>query len=259
MVGFVLRHAVRPVRDLRNALAVGATVAMLAVRPHNWPRTTRDVLSRQILFTGIGAVGLVVAIACVAGVSLVLQAQVWLVRVGQRALLGPLLVVLIVREVAPVMANMVIILRSAGAVAAEMANMKLSGEVHLLDAQGLDPLVYLVMPRVVAMVIAAVGLAITFLTVSLTSGFLFGTTIGIRVRPGEFADQVLTSIGPTDVVNLLVKSVLPAMATAIICCVEGLSVSGAITEVPRATTRGLERSVIAMFAIAAAVSLLTYL
>ena len=250
---------VRQCRDLRNALAVGTTVALLAVRLGNWPRTTRDVLARQILFTGIGAVGLVVAVACVVGVSVVLQAQLWLVRVGQRALLGPLLVVLIVREIAPVLANLVVILRSAGAVAAEMANMKLSGEVHVLDGQGLDPLLYLVMPRAVAMVVATVGLSVLFVVVSLGSGFLFGTTIGVRATPGEFANQVLTSIGPADVVNLLLKSVLPAAATAVICCVEGLGVAGASTEIPRATTRGLERSVVAMFVIAAVVSMLTYL
>ena len=256
MVG---RVVVRQVRDLRHVLAVGATVAMLAVRPHNWPRTTRDVLSRQLLFTGIQAIGLVLAVACVMGVSVVLQAQLWLSKVGQRALLGPLLMVLIVREVAPVLANLVVILRSAGAVAAEMANMKLSGEVHVLDGQGLDPLLYLVMPRMVAMMIATIGLSLLFAVVSLSSGFLFGTTIGVRVRPGEFADSIFAAVGTTDVVNLLVKSALPAAATAVICCVEGLGVAGATTEVPRATTRGLERSVIAMFVISAVVSMLTYL
>ena len=240
-------------------LAVSATVGVLAVRPTSWPRTTRDVLSRQIMFTGVNALGLIIAVACVMGVSLVLQAQLWLGRVGQRNLLGPLLVVVIVREVAPLLANLVVILRSAGAVAAEMANMKLSGEVHVLDGQGLDPLVYLVLPRVVAMVVATIGLAVTFVVVSLLTGSMLGLALGAQVGPAEFANQVLRSLGPVDVLNLVLKTVIPAAVTAVICCVEGLGVEGATTEVPRATSRGLERSVVALFVVAAAVSIMTYL
>jgi phospholipid/cholesterol/gamma-HCH transport system permease protein len=240
-------------------LAITATVGLLAVRPRHWPRTTRDVLSRQILFTGVQPLGIVIAVACIVGVSVVLQAQIWLTRVGQRQLLGPLIVVVLVREIAPVLASLVVILYSAGAVAAEMGNMKLSGEVHVLEAQGLDPLLYLVMPRVVAMVIATTGLSILIVVVSLASGILFGMAIGVQASAGELANQVLTSIGPPDVINLLLKSVLAAMITGVICCVEGLGVEGASTEVPRATSRGLERSVVAMFIISAAVSILTYL
>jgi len=246
-------------RQLMRLIAVLTTVAIMSTRPRHWARTVRNVLSRQILFTGVQAVPLIVGVAFVVGISIVMQAQVWLARVGQKQLLGPLLVVVLVREFAPVLANLVVIVRSASAVAAEMANMKLSGEVHLLDAQGLDPLVYLMMPRVVGMAICVLGLSLTFVVVSLTSGFVFGQLIGAPVRPHEFADSVLGSIGLADILNLLSKSVIPGAITATICCMEGLNVGTAQTEIPRATSRGLERSVIAMFVIAAVVSVLTYL
>jgi phospholipid/cholesterol/gamma-HCH transport system permease protein len=250
---------VNRLRDLQHLLAVVTAVALLAVRPRHWPRTVRNVLARQILFTGVEAVWLVAAIAFVVGISLVLQAQVWLARVGQKQLLGPLLVVVIVREFAPILANLVVIIRSASAVAAEMANMQLSGEVRVLDAQGLDPLVYLVMPRVVGMAICVFGLALVFVVVSLFSGYLFGALLGTPIRPSDFADSILSSLGPADVLNLVAKSVLPAAVTATICCIEGLGAGTAATEIPRATSRGLQRSVISMFVIAAAVSVLTYL
>ena len=249
------------VGELVDVLAVGATVSLLATRPRHWPRTTRDVLARQLLFTGVQALGLVAALAAIVGTSVVLQAELWLNRVGQRALLGPLLVVLVVREVAPVLANLVVILRSAGAVTAEMANMKLSGEVGLLDAQGLDPLLYLVMPRTVAMVVAASSLAVAFVVVSLASGYVAGAVLGTSGvgGPGEFAGGLFRAVGPVDAVNLVVKSVVPAGVTAVICCCEGLAVEGGTTAVPRATSRGLERSVVALFIVSAGVSILTYL
>ncbi len=251
--------ALRRLGAIELVLAVVTTVARLALRPRNWPRTVRNVLARQILFTGVDAVGLIVGCAIVAGMSIVLQAQVWLAKVGQKELVGPLLVVVIVRELAPLIANFVVIIRSASAIAAEMANMKLSGEVKLLDAQGLDPIIYLVMPRVVGMAICTFGLAVIFAVVSLWSGYMFGLFIGAGIQPGEFVDKVLASIGVPDMLNLIFKSVLPAILTATICCTEGFGVAAAATEIPRATSRGLARSVTAMFIVAAGVSMLTYL
>ena len=259
IISRVGNKVVARLREVQYLLAVVATIAFLAVQPRHWTRTVRNVLARQILFTGVEAVGLMVAIAILVGISIVLQSQLWLAKVGQKALLGPLLVVTIVREFAPTLANLVVIIRSASAVAAEIANMKLSGEVRVLDAQGLDPLVYLVMPRVVGMSICVFGLAIVFVVVSLVSGFLSGALLGTPINPGDFANSVLGSIGLADVINLLTKSILPAAITAAICCIEGLGVGTAATEIPRATSRGLERSVVGMFVTSAAVSLLTYL
>jgi phospholipid/cholesterol/gamma-HCH transport system permease protein len=246
-------------RDLQYLLSVLVAIAMLAVQPRYWSRTVRNVLARQILFTGVESLGLIVAVASVVGISVVLQAQVWLGKVGRRDLLGPLVVVVVVREFAPVLASLVVIIRSASAVAAEMANMQLAGEVRLLDAQGLDPLVYLVMPRVVGVSVCAFGLSILFVVVSLVSGYLFVTLLGHAIRPRDFADSVFGALGPVDMLNLLGKSVVPAALTAVICCTEGLSVGAGGTEIPRATSRGLARSVIAMFVVAGAISVVTYL
>ncbi len=246
-------------RDLQYLLAVLTTVTFLALRPRHWPRTVRNVLARQILFTGVEASTLMISVAIIVGISIVLQAQVWLAKVGQKALLGPLLVVLIVRELAPLLANLVVLIRSASAIAAEMANMKISGEVHLLDAQGLDPLTYLVMPRVVGMAFCTLSLAVIFAVVSLLSGYFFGILLGTAPPPTKFINQVLGSIGLTDMLNLLSKSVIPAALTAAICCIEGLSVTTATSEIPKATSRALARSVVALFVTGAAVSLLTYL
>jgi phospholipid/cholesterol/gamma-HCH transport system permease protein len=245
--------------DLQHWLAVGATVVVLALNPAHWPRTVRNVLARQILFTGFEAIGLMAGIAFVVGITIVLQAQLWFEKLGQKELLGPLLIVFILRETAPTLASLVIIIRSASAMATEMANMKLSGEVRLLESQGLDPLVYLVMPRVIGAGICGLGLALVFVIVSLLSGFLFGTITGVRMRPDVFMNMIFGSLSTTDALNLLSKSILSAATTATICCVQGLSVSTDSAEIPRATSQALQRCLIAMFVIAAIVSLLTYL
>ena len=134
-------------RAARTAGLVWA-VAVQSLRPGTWTAPMRNVLARQILFTGLEATGFVVMIALIVGVLVVVQAQYWLTRLGQTALIGPILTAVVLRELGPLLTNFVVIARSGTAISTELANMKIHGEVRTLDAMGVDPFVYLVIPRV---------------------------------------------------------------------------------------------------------------
>ena len=67
------------------------------------------------------------------------------------------------------------------------------------------------------------------------------------------------AIQPKDVLNILAKSILPALFASASCCIGGLGVGESVTEIPHATQRALTRSVAGLFVISAVVSLLTYL
>ena len=175
-------------------------------------------------------------------------------------MLGPILVAVIVRELGPLLANFVIIGRSGAAITTELGNMKVNGEVRLLDAQGLDPFTYLVLPRVFGMMISVFCMTIIFIVVAFAGGFLSGVLMGAQTgTPRLFMESVMSALTPADVFSLLAKSLLPGLLTGTICCTEGLSVQGAVTEVPQATTRSLVRSVGALFVVSAVISLLIYL
>ena len=239
--------------------SVALAVLSHALRRQHWPRTTRDVLARQILFSGVEAISFVSHVAFWVGVSVVVQVQYWVGVFGQSRLLGPILVTVIIREFGPLMANLVVIGRSGTAVAAELGNMKITGEVRLLEAQGIDPLTYLVMPRAIGMMISVLCLAVLFIIVALGSGYLCAFAAGMRTAgPMEFTDTVLRRLQPVDLVNLLAKTLLPGLLAGCIACVEGLSAEQSITRVPQATTRATHRSVIALFAISALISVLIY-
>lgn len=244
---------------LRHILAVAWAVIGLACRPDSWHRTTRTVLARQIVFTGIDALGFVGLVGFLAGISVVVQAQVWMSRLGQSELLGPLLVTVIVREVGPLLVNFIVIGRSATAMAAELAGMKVRNEVDVLDAQGLDPLLYLVMPRSIAVATSVFCLTLFFALVSLGSGYLCGAFVG--TGPGDpliFLRSVLQGISPSDFVNLLAKTLIPGMLTGVITAIEGLSVEGVATDIPQAVTRSVIRSNLAVLVVSAIVSVLSY-
>ena len=218
------------------------------------------VLARQIIFTGFDAIGFVAVVALLTGISVVVQAQVWMGRLGQSELLGPLLVTVIVREVGPLLVNFIVIGRSATAMAAEMAGMKVRREVDVLDAQGLDPLVFLVMPRAVSMALCVFGLAILFILFSLSSGYLSGAFL--QTGPTDitlFAGSVVRGMEPRDFYNVLAKTLLPGLVSGIIASNEGLSVEGVATDIPQAVTRTVTRSNLAVLFISVIISLLTYL
>lgn len=236
--------------------AVVAAVSVAAWRARYWPRTVRVVLARQVLFTGFDALGLVLLVALLAGVAVVTQAQMWL---GQSDIVGPLLVTVIVREVGPLLVNFVIIARSGTAVATELAGMRVRGEIDVLDAQGIDPFVYLILPRVVGMALSVMALVVWFVAVSFIGGYLFGALLGVaRGSPGQFLGTVLGAITPRDVPAFFVKTMLPPALTAAICCLEGLGVKNSVNEIPQAATRAVVSSLAAALAVGVLTSVLTY-
>jgi len=246
--------------ELRHAAAVIGTVAVLSLQPRYWACKVWNLFARQVLSVGVEPVGFVCAVAALAGMSVVVQLAFWTGKAGQSQLLGPLLVAVVARELGPILTNIIVIVRSSSAMATELGVLKTSGGVALLEAEGRDPFLHLVMPRVLGIAVAALCLTILFILVSLASGCLFGAWLGTGSRDvWFFINSVLGALHPRDVAAILAKSILPALFTSASCCIGGLSVNGSVTEIPRATQRALTRSIAGLFVICGIISLLTYL
>ena len=259
MVGKLAHAALNRVSGCTFAAAVAWQAVSLAARPGFWRRTNREELLSQIRLAGIGSIPFTLVVAAAVGLTVVVQAQFWLQEFGQAHLLGPLLVAVVVREVGPLLANLVVIGRAGSAMATELGNMSASGEVRALDAQGVDPFVFLVVPRVIGAGLSMLALTVTFVVACLGSGYLFAVSLGVHTgSPLPFAATVLDASGPADFVNLFAKSLLPGLLTGTICSLEGLSVTEEISEVPEATTRALTRSVGALFVMSAGLSFVSY-
>ena len=246
-------------RAARTTAVMWAVLAQ-AARPRNWTPPVRDVFSRQILFTAVEASRFLAVMGIIVGVSVVVQLQNWLGKFGQSEMVPPLLVTLVVRELAPLIVNFIVIGRSGTAIATEMGIMKARREVEVLDAQGVDPFLYLVMPRVLGAMVSVFSLTLVFIPACLASGYLVSVAAGVNGNPPSvFLDGVLRALGPGDVFNFLAKTLVPGLITGTVCCLEGLQIKGAVTEIPIAATRGLSRSIVGLFLVSVVVSILTYL
>jgi phospholipid/cholesterol/gamma-HCH transport system permease protein len=240
------------------AAVLGATL-FLGAQPRRWRRPVREVFARQFFSYGVESVRFILVLAALVGVSVVVQLGIWTGKLGQSQKLGPLLVAVVARELGPLFANFVLIVRGGSAIATELGIMKAGGEARVLEAQGLDPLLFLVMPRVLAMAAAAFCLAVIFVFVSFASGYGFGVLVGrSNLDPAVFLNSVFKAMHPFDAIGFLVKCLLPALLTGVICCTEGLSVEGGMKQTPLATRRALARSLFVLFLVSAVVSLLAY-
>jgi phospholipid/cholesterol/gamma-HCH transport system permease protein len=259
MLGGLGSFAREQAREVQYLAAVLGTTLFLSAQPRRWRRTVRGVLAWQILVSGVESVRFILIMAVLVGISVVVQLDVWTGKLGQSQTLGQLLVLVVVRELGPLFANFVLIVRSGSAITTELGIMKVGGEVRVLEAQGIEPLLFLVMPRVLAMAVSALCLTVIFILAAFASGYGFGVFIGqANVDPRMFLNGLFKAVHPFDGIGFLVKCLLPALLTGVICSTEGLSVEGGVTGVPLATKRALARSLGVLFAISALTSLLTY-
>jgi phospholipid/cholesterol/gamma-HCH transport system permease protein len=246
--------------ELRHTTAVIGTVACVCVQPRYWSRALWKAFARQLLVIGVEPLGFVVALAMLVGISVVVQLSFWTGAAGQTQLLGPMLVAVVARELGPVLINLVVIVRSGSLITTELGLRKINGDVRALEAQGSDPFLQLVLPRVLGMAASTFCLTIIFILFAFASGFLFAAWLG--KGSGDwllFTDTVSGAVQPKDILNILAKCIAPALFAGATCCIGGLGIGGSDEQIPPATQRALTRSVAGLFVISGVVSLLTYL
>ncbi len=221
------------------------------------PPVTRTVLWKQIQFTGVDAVPFTALLALLTALSVVVQIQ--LVGLGQSELFGKLMVVVLVRELGPIIVAMVVLARSGTAVATEMATMRVSGEITALKLGGIDPFDYLVLPRLGGMAVSLFCLTQVFIAISLSCGFLLSRLLVPDAPPAsEYLALITAQLSGRDAFIVALKTIIPGLLIGAIGCREGLNCGLSYTDVPRATTRAVVRSFTAIFCWDALVTTLLY-
>src|ERR1051325_4651926 len=236
--------------DITHAAAVLGTAVSFIVRPSFWTRDIRKLFARQLMAMGVEPLLFVCGVAALIGISVIVQLSYWVGQTGQSQLLGPLMVTIVARELAPVLINFVVIVRSGSAMATELGVMKLNGEIDLIGGQGRDPFVEIVVPRVLGMAVSTFLLTFVFTITALTSGFVFAALLGKGSSDlFLFGDSISRAIQFDEVINILGKSILPALFAGVSCCIGGLGVTGSVKAIPLATQRALTRSIAGLFII----------
>src|SRR5690606_15162446 len=117
-------------------------------------RTIFGVVSAQIYFTGFQALPLITVLAFATGAVVVLQSTSQFNLMGGGNAIGQLIVLVVVREVAPLLTALIVIARSGTAVASELGNMKANKEIESLISMGIDPQSFIVFPRLLGGIVS---------------------------------------------------------------------------------------------------------
>lgn len=203
------------------------------------------VAVHQIRFTAVHAVGLVVLLSGILSFLVISQAVRELGRYGVTELLGTLMVVAIVRELGPLITALVVAGRSGTAIAAELATNSVMGEVRALEAMGIDPRQYLVVPRFVAAVISVFVLMVLCDTVAITTGYVAAALNGMS--GARYFEIVFQSLSPADVWLSAAKAVAFGAILGIVPSYYGLAVRSGPTEIPIAASRATVTSIVGVF------------
>lgn len=211
----------------------------------------------QVRFTALDALPLVSVTALLLGGVALFQALGELSGLGLEAQLSQLMALLVVRELGPVLVAILVVGRSGTAIAAEMASMKLDGEVDTLWATGVDPIAYLLAPRLAAGVVSLLVLVVLFDAVALVGGFAVASLrfpLSLRL----YLSALEVAVGPAEVAGTFLKAASFGLTIPLVACHSGLRLSGSPTEIPQAVTRATVESMLAIFVLSAIVSVVCY-
>ena len=203
------------------------------------------VYFKQVYFTGVESLKILIIIALVIGTVLITQI-ITLVGTGNDSLNGKVLVWVVIRELGPLLTAILVTARSGTAIATELGFMKINGEIDSIESLGIPTEQYLIMPRVFGVATAVIILTIYFELFSILGGFLVAS-IGWHVSFENFFQGILSSLTVLDLSVSMVKSLFFGLFLSAACCRHGLSVGRSITQIPQAASKGVMQSLFLIF------------
>ncbi|MDD5558087.1 MlaE family lipid ABC transporter permease subunit [Candidatus Methylomirabilis sp.] len=217
----------------RMAIFLGST-GFWAVRP---PLKFRRIVS-QVHFIGVKSGSIILLTAGFSGMVLGLQGYYTLRKFGSEALLGPAVGLSLIRELGPVMAALMVTARAGSASAAEIGIMRITEQIDALEAMAVNPMKYLVVPKVIAGLIAIPLLTAIFDVVGIYGGYLVGVKL-LGVGAGTYFSEMRNMVEISDIRGGFLKSVSFGLIVTWVCTYKGFYTGYGAEGVGKATTEAV--------------------
>ena len=170
----------------------------------------------------------------------------YMVRFGATSYFGGTTAVAIARELGPALCGVVVAARVGSAFAAELGTMKVTEQIDALRALAVNPVYYLVVPRLIACVVMLPILTVIAIASGLTGAFLLAVQLG--VSPGEYITSIQTWLTEKDLFGGVAKTIVFGFIIAIVGCRQGLRTTGGAAGVGRATISAVVLSIVLIYA-----------
>jgi phospholipid/cholesterol/gamma-HCH transport system permease protein len=208
-------------------------------------RVRAEPVFTQMMVIGVSAIPIVSMLSVAIGVTLAMQGINSLEKFGAQHQVIFMVALSVTREFGPLITGILVAGRSGSALAARISTMVISQEIDALKVMGINPVRFIVVPALVAMMVVLPSLTLWSIGVALIGSALYvapqiGTTVG------AYFTQVNLSVDAGDIGHGLAKSVIFAVLVTIVAVVDGISVKGGAEGVGRVTTAAVVHGISAI-------------
>lgn len=197
------------------------------------PIEVREIV-QQMAFIGVASVPIVLLTSFFSGAVLSLYSSEFMVKYGATQFIGATVALSMAREIAPVLAGIMVAARCGSAMAAQVASMEVTEQIDALRMLSVNPTSYLVIPRVIAAVFMLPILGLIGIYAGVVGGYLVAVSGGV---PGSaFLQSIQQYAQPWDFMGGVIKTPVFGLITALVACQQGLRTENGAVGVGRATT-----------------------
>jgi phospholipid/cholesterol/gamma-HCH transport system permease protein len=221
---------------------IGETLRQIAAVATRRARLPAGSVARQIAVMGADGVPIIAMLSGLVGVTIAFQAILQLQRFGAGVFVADTVGLSMVRELAPLMASMILTGRTGAAIAAELGTMRVRSEIDALSAMGVSPVRYLVVPRLLAITVAGPALVLISMAIAVAGGMAVAVVM-LDMAPASFWARVTERVTMDDFVHGLSKSFVFAWIIGLSGAHLGLRAGGDAGAVGAATTRTVVASI----------------
>jgi phospholipid/cholesterol/gamma-HCH transport system permease protein len=210
------------------------------------PFRLRQII-RRISFIGVKSTLIIILTGAFTGMALGLQLFYTLRRFGAESMLGPAIALSLLRELGPVLSALMVTGRAGSALAAEIGIMRLSEQIDALEAMAINPYRYLMVPSLIAGIIAFPLMTCIFNVVGIYGGYLVGVKM-LGLGPGVYWVEMEHLVDLRDIMDGLYKSLSFGVIVTWVCSYKGFFTGYGAEGVSKATTEAVVLSSVLILA-----------
>ncbi len=202
------------------------------------PPIKGERILRQTWFIGWKSILVVALTGTFTGMVVALQGYPALRRVGSEALLGPGVALSLIRELGPVLTALMVTGRAGSAIAAEIGIMRNTEQIDALALMGLNPLRYVVVPNVIASLLAVPVLTAVFDVIGILGGYVVGVCL-LGLHGGTYFGEMSNYLEMKDILGGIYKALTFGLLIGWVCCYKGYYSRSGAEGVSAATTQAV--------------------
>ena len=202
-----------------NGLGTATVFLFMALLKTFRPKQLSKVV-KQIYYIGARSTPIIMLVSLFTGMVLGLQSYHALVQFGAQGAVGSLVSLSLIMELGPVLTAIMITARAGSAITAEIGIQRISEQIDALHTMRINPLQYLVSPKIIAAIISFPLLTAVFDLIGIFGGYVSGVVL-LGLNGGVYLHSIQTYVVLSDITNGFIKAIVFAVIVATVCCYQG--------------------------------------